>query len=160
MTKVFAIFVAAMMVFGTTSSASAWWMPELPSHDISIENNDTKVLTVAKADVSTGGVKQIGGNFISAVTGDISKVSVAGLSQVNMTNFAGCACGANGDVKVENEHTNVVTIAKADVGTGKVSQFSWGGVKVGKTGSVNVVDTSATSVVNYTDFSVGGPSNE
>jgi uncharacterized membrane protein YeiB len=156
MTKIFGVFVAAMMMLGVASSASAWWMP---SNDIKIENEHTSVTTVAKADVNTGGVTQMGGWFTTAKTGDIYGVSAVGLSQVNMTNFGGCACSHMGDVKVENEGTHVTTIAKADVDTGKVSQFSWGGMKMGTTGSVTYVSTDATSVVNYTDFSVSTPTD-
>jgi uncharacterized membrane protein YeiB len=154
MTKLFAVIAAAIMVFGSASSASAGWMPSMPSNDISIENDDTNVTTVAKADVYTGGVMQTGGMFSVAKTGDVYGVSAVGMSQVNMTNFGGCACTRSGDVKVENEDTRVTTIAKADVDTGRVSQFSWGGMKMGTTGAVTYVDTKATSVVNYTDFSV------
>lgn len=152
MTKILGVFVAGMMMLGLASGVNAYWWT--PSSDIKIENDHTSVTTVAKADVNTGSVNQVGGMVTTAKTGDIYGVSAVGLSQVNMTKFGGCACSHVGDVKVENDQTHVTTIAKANADTGKVSQFSWGGMKMGTTGAVTYVSTDATSVVNYTDFSV------
>lgn len=156
MHKIFAVALTMAMVFSVANGAKAWYWP---SNDIKIENEHTNVLTTAKADVDTGSVYQMGGHFVTATTGDVYSVGAVALSQVNMTNLGGCACSRMGDVKVENERTNVMTTAVADVSTGKVSQFSWSGMKMAKTGSVAVVGTEATSVVNYTDFSVTEPTN-
>lgn len=156
MKKLLGIVAAMAMVLSVVTAAGAW---QMPSSDVEVENEWTSVTTVAKANVETGNVSQMGGWYSKVSTGDVYGVSSTALSQVNMTKLPSCAlCGwMSGDVEVENEKTHVTTVAKADVETGNVMQFSWKGMQKVYTGDVTFVAADAASVVNYVDFSVDTP---
>lgn len=148
------------MVFGFAVSAGACYgygCMQMPSSDVTVENIHTDVVTVAKADVNTGDVFQMGGFYSKVSTGDVYGVYATGLSQVNTTKLPGCACSMFGDTEVKNIHTDVVTIAKADASTGDVKQMSFGGFQKTYTGNVTYVFSDASAGVNYVDFSVDTP---
>lgn len=128
----------------------------MPSNDIKVENEHTYVKTISVAEGLTGGNVQNGMLMTQRLTtGGVVGASAIAQSEVNSTYLPSCGCNRVGDITVENEHTKVATVAKVQVATGGNTQN--GGMLSRQkitTGGVQSIGTQATSLVNYTGFSV------
>ncbi len=156
MKKIFAGMLASAMMLSIagTTYAFGWSMPKA---DINIENEDTHVTTIARSSATTGSNVQFGGSWSKINTGSVSNLSALSEAQVNATILPSCNCSNVGDITIENEHTRVMTVAKVGVTTGENKQMSFTRFSMPQitTGGVSGVGAGASSIVNYTDFSVG-----
>lgn len=155
MQKLFAGILATAMMLSITGTTYAFgW--SMPKTDIRIENEDTRVTTIAKSSATTGSNIQFGGSWSKINTGSVTNVSALSEAQVNATILPSCNCNKVGEISIENEHARVTTIAKVGVATGENKQMSITRFAMPQitTGGVNGVGAGASSIVNYTDFSV------
>lgn len=114
-----AVGVAAFLAVAAPAMATWTW----PSNDVNVENEHTKVITkvTTKADA---GDNSISGKFVWG--GKITSGDAVALADVqtmaNYTEVNACGSCLKGDVKVENEHTFVLSkvYTKADSGDNSI----------------------------------------
>lgn len=157
------VAMAMMLSMNGTALAYGSYQPRfhftMPSYDISVKNEDTSVKTIATVDAYTGGNTQTGG-FLGSMTlgtGGVVGISSIAQSEVNTTILPDCGCNLRGDISIRNEDTHVTTVASVDAVTGDSTQTAgmWTHQTM-TTGGVQSIGTQATSLVNYTGFSVSG----
>ena len=150
------ITLAAAMMMMTVSGAEAFWMPQMPSNDIKVTNDWTKVTTTALTSVTTGSNQQSGGMWSAPklTTGAVGTLTSIAGSQVNMTVLPSCNCSRVGDITVANKATFVTTGATTGAVTGGNVQTSMFATPNMTTGAVSNLGSQATSDVNWTQFGV------
>lgn len=128
---------------------------QMPSNDIKVENMFTEVTTVAKVGVDTGSNMQMGGTWSKVMTGSVVGAYATADSQVNITMLPDCNCRLSGDMSVKNMFTDVATIAKVEVETGKNFQTSFGhfAMPAVVTGGVANIGAVSGAMVNYVGYS-------
>lgn len=155
--------MALAMALSLTGTASAYshYQPSfrfvMPSYDITIRNDDTVVKTISTVDAYTGGNSQSGSIFGSQtlLTGGVVGITSTAQSEVNTSILPDCGCNLRGDVSVSNDDTYTKTISRIEARTGNSTQNAnmWTHQTM-TTGGVQSIGTQATSLVNYTGFSV------
>ena len=161
--KILGMTMALAITLSMTGVASAHsnYQPSfrfvMPSNDITIRNDDTVVKTISTVDAYTGGNSQTGSLFGSQTlgTGGVVGITSTAQSEVNTTILPDCGCNLRGDISISNDDTYTKTVSSIDAKTGRSTQTAgmWTHQTL-TTGGVQSIGTQATSLVNYTGFSV------